>query len=152
MRRIDRQARLSRRELLGLLGAGAGFAAASAVGGDLRVAAASLQAEARTGITSQALEARRNYMMSWPQYAREGAQRAELKSQAMNHAAVMAEVRQLLDWAWRAFPHAHGPADEGMDWDHDLQVNAEAGGWQAVTLTVVHPGTDTPVAMTGAGW
>ena len=55
---------------------------------------------------------------------------------AAQHAAVLAEVRQVLDWAWRAFPHTHGPADDGMDWDHDLQVNVEPGGWHAVTLTL----------------
>ena len=48
----------------------------------------------------------------------------------------MAEVRQVLDWAWRAFPLAHGPIDDGGDWDDDLQVNAEPGGWHAVTLTI----------------
>lgn len=55
---------------------------------------------------------------------------------AAQHAAVLAEVQQVLDWAWRAFPHTHGPADDGMDWDHDLQVNVEPGGWHAVTLTL----------------
>ena len=55
---------------------------------------------------------------------------------AAQHAAVMAEVQQVLDWAWRAFPHTHGPADDGMDWDHDLQVDIEPGGWHAVTLTL----------------
>ena len=55
---------------------------------------------------------------------------------AAQHAAVMAEVQQVLDWAWRAFPHTHGPADDGMDWDHDLQVDVEPGGWHAVTLTL----------------
>ncbi len=52
------------------------------------------------------------------------------------HPAVMAEVQQVLDWAWKRFPHTHGPADEGMDWDHDLQVNVEGGEWHAVTLTL----------------
>jgi len=52
------------------------------------------------------------------------------------HAAVMAEVQQVLDWAWRSFPHTHGPVDEGMDWDHDLQLSVEPGGWHAVTLTL----------------
>lgn len=52
------------------------------------------------------------------------------------HGAVMAEVQQVLDWARRSFPHTHGPVDEGMDWDHDLQVNVEPGGWHAVTLTL----------------
>jgi serine/threonine protein kinase len=60
-----------------------------------------VEANARTGVTSQALEARRNYMMSWPQYARETSQRAELKSQAVNNAAVMAE-RPKLEWSQRA--------------------------------------------------
>lgn len=55
---------------------------------------------------------------------------------AAHHAAVMAEVQQVLDWAWRQFPHTHGPVAEGMDWDHDLQVAEEAGGWHAVTLTL----------------
>lgn len=55
---------------------------------------------------------------------------------AAHHAAVMAEVEQVLAWAWRRFPHTHGAADDGMDWDHDLQVHEEAGGWHAVTLTL----------------
>ncbi|MGB8166053.1 MAG: serine/threonine-protein kinase [Chthoniobacteraceae bacterium] len=59
-----------------------------------------VEAAARTGVTSQALEARRNYMMSWPQYARETSQRAELKSQAINNAAIMAE-RPKLEWSQR---------------------------------------------------
>ena len=56
------------------------------------------------------------------------------------HAAALAEAQAMLDWAWRAFPHTHGPADEGGEWDHDLQVGAEGGGWHAVTLTL----TGTP--------
>ena len=55
---------------------------------------------------------------------------------AEHHALVMAEVQQVLDWAWQHFPHTHGPADDGMDWDHDLQVSMEGGGWHAVTLTL----------------
>lgn len=53
-----------------------------------------------------------------------------------HHAAVMAEVQQVLDWAWRCFPRTHGPVEEGLDWDHDLQVSEEAGGWTAVSLTL----------------
>jgi hypothetical protein len=53
-----------------------------------------------------------------------------------HHAAVMSEVQQVLDWAWQRFPRTHGPADEGMDWDHDLQVSVEQGHWHAVTLTM----------------
>ena len=56
------------------------------------------------------------------------------------HAAVLAEARQVLDWAWRAFPHTHAPADEGGEWFHDLQVGVEGDGWHAVTLTL----TGTP--------
>jgi len=55
---------------------------------------------------------------------------------ADRHAAVMAEVQAVLDWAWRRFPHTHGPVDEGMDWDHDLQVRIEDGAWHAVALTL----------------
>lgn len=55
---------------------------------------------------------------------------------ADHHAAVQAEAQQVLDWAWRHFPHSHGPADEGHDWDHDLQVTVEAGRWYTVTLTL----------------
>ena len=55
---------------------------------------------------------------------------------AGQHAAVKAEVQQVLDWAWRAFPRTHGPVDDGHDWDHDLQVQVESGGWHSVTLTL----------------
>jgi hypothetical protein len=56
------------------------------------------------------------------------------------HPSVLAEAQQVLDWAWHAFPHTHGPADEGGEWDHDLQVGVEGDGWHAVTLTL----TGTP--------
>ncbi len=59
-----------------------------------------VEAQARTGVTSQALEARRNNKMSWPQFAREESQRAELKSQAIAGANVMAE-RPKLEWSQR---------------------------------------------------
>jgi len=55
---------------------------------------------------------------------------------ADRHEAVLAEVRRVLEWAWQRFPHSHGRADDGMDWDHDLQDTVEAGGWHAVTLTL----------------
>lgn len=55
---------------------------------------------------------------------------------AAQHAAVMAEVQQVLDWAWRHFPHAHGPVDEGQDWDHQLHIQVEEGGWHTVSLTL----------------
>jgi len=70
---------------------------------------------------------------------------------ADQHAAVMAEVQQVLDWAWRRFPHSHGPADAGMDWDHDLQISAEPGGWHAVALTLTgsHAFVEAFVAVFG---
>jgi hypothetical protein len=52
------------------------------------------------------------------------------------HAAVMAEVQQALDWAWQQFPNTHGPVEDGADWHHDLQVSVEGGQWHAVTLTL----------------
>ena len=55
---------------------------------------------------------------------------------AGQHAAVMAEVQQVLDWAWQHYPHGHGPVGDGMDWDHDLQVQVEEGHWHAVSLTL----------------
>lgn len=59
-----------------------------------------VEASASTGVTSEALEARRNYKMSWPQFAREESQRAELKSQAEGNAQVMAE-KPKLEWTQR---------------------------------------------------
>lgn len=55
---------------------------------------------------------------------------------AEEHAAVMAEIQQVLDWAWQRFPQTNGPVEDGMDWDHDLQIGAEDGDWHAVTLTL----------------
>ena len=65
---------------------------------------------------------------------------AMASTKAAQHAAVMGEVQQVLDWAWRHFPDAHGPIDDGMHWDHDLQVTIEAGGWHTVTLTLTGTG------------
>ena len=48
-------------------------------------------------------------------------------TQAAQHDAVLAEVRQVLDWAWHHFPHTHGHADDGMDWAYDLQDTVEPG-------------------------
>ncbi len=61
---------------------------------------------------------------------------AMASTQAALHPLVMAEVQAVLHWAWRHFPHTHGPADDGMDWDHDLQVHTEVGGWHTVVLTL----------------
>jgi hypothetical protein len=61
---------------------------------------------------------------------------AMASTRAAQHAAVLAEVQQVLDWAWQHFARSHGPADDGGDWDHHLQVNVESGQWLAVTLTL----------------
>ena len=61
---------------------------------------------------------------------------AMASTQAGQHVAVMAEVQQVMDWAWRRFPQSHGPIDDGSTWDHDLQVTIEDGGWHTVTLTL----------------
>lgn len=61
---------------------------------------------------------------------------AMASTSAEHHAAAMAEAQQVLDWAWQHFPYTHGPADDGKDWDHDLQRSVEAGGWHVVTLTL----------------
>ena len=61
-------------------------------------------------------------------------------TRAEQHAAVMAEVQQVLDWARRHFPHTHGAVDDGNDWQHDLQLTVESGledgAWHSVTLTL----------------
>jgi type 1 glutamine amidotransferase len=59
-----------------------------------------VEAGARTGVSSQALDARRNYKMSWPQFQREEQQRAELKSQTVSQAAVLKE-RPKTEWVAR---------------------------------------------------
>jgi hypothetical protein len=59
---------------------------------------------------------------------------------AARHPAVLSEAQSVLEWAWRAFPHTHGPADDGGEWYHDLQVGVDGDGWHAVTLTL----TGTP--------
>jgi len=61
---------------------------------------------------------------------------AMASTSAAQHALVMAEVQQVLAWARQRFPHTAGPVEDGMDWDHDLQVSSEDGGWQTVTLTL----------------
>jgi hypothetical protein len=55
---------------------------------------------------------------------------------AADHAAVMEEVRQIMGWAWRRFPHTHGSTDDGAEWDDDLQVTVEDDRWHAVALTL----------------
>lgn len=61
---------------------------------------------------------------------------AMASTRAESSEAVMAEVRLVLDWAWREFPDGHGPVEEGGVWDHELLTQEEAGGWRTVTLTL----------------
>jgi hypothetical protein len=58
------------------------------------------QANANTRVTSQALEARRNYKMSWPQYAREQNQAAEIFRQQTNAANLTKELPKV-EWSNR---------------------------------------------------
>lgn len=59
------------------------------------------QADADVRVSSQALEARRNYQMSWPQFARETSQRAEISRQQMS-AAELKKEKTKVEWASRA--------------------------------------------------
>ena len=59
-----------------------------------------VQSDAKARITSQGLEGRKNYLLSWPQYARESDLRDELKRQATSNAAVMKEMSKV-EWADR---------------------------------------------------
>ncbi len=59
------------------------------------------QANANQSNTNQALEARRNYMMSWPQHAREQDQRGELQRQSGNKVALAGEAQKVA-WATRS--------------------------------------------------
>jgi hypothetical protein len=52
-------------------------------------------------ITDQALEARRNYQMRWPQFFRERDQRDELRKEKQNGAA-LTKQRPILEWADRS--------------------------------------------------
>jgi outer membrane murein-binding lipoprotein Lpp len=58
------------------------------------------QANANQTNTNQPLEAHRNYMMSWPQYARETDQRSELQRQSGNRVALAGEAQKVA-WATR---------------------------------------------------
>jgi hypothetical protein len=51
------------------------------------------QADANTKVTSQSLEARRNYKMSWLQYAREQDERAEIQHQQGNNVSLAKAVQ-----------------------------------------------------------
>ncbi len=61
--------------------------------------------------------------------------------------AVLAEMREVLQWAEMHAPGPRGPLDEGGAWDADEQVQADndsnndssAGGWTTVTLTLTGP-------------
>jgi hypothetical protein len=68
------------------------------------------------------------------------AEAATEASQLALVAAVEAEVQQVLDWAWRTFPHTHGPVEQGFDWDHDVQHtlvrSGDGHGWHTTALTL----------------
>lgn len=71
---------------------------------DLALAHAGLrnaQANNNQNLTSQSLEARRNYMTSWPQYAREQDERSEIERHSKDSVNVTKE-RLKVDWAERA--------------------------------------------------
>ncbi len=57
-------------------------------------------------------------------------------AQSARHDAALAEAQLLLDWAWRHFGASHGPAEDGGDWNHDLQVQVEPDGWHTLALTL----------------
>lgn len=59
------------------------------------------QVDANKATSTQALDARRNHEMSWPQYAREESQRAALRENETNKADVKKE-RLKVEWATRA--------------------------------------------------
>ena len=59
------------------------------------------QVEANKAISNQALDARRNYKMSWPQYAREESQRSALRENESDKADVKKE-RIKVEWARRS--------------------------------------------------
>lgn len=58
------------------------------------------QANANIAVTDQALEARRNFKMSWPQYFREKDQRDQLRNEK-DAAAALARQRPAVEWADR---------------------------------------------------
>lgn len=52
------------------------------------------------------------------------------------HAAVMAEVEQVMTWARAEFGSRQGPVEDGHAWDHALAIQHEADGWITVALTL----------------
>jgi hypothetical protein len=60
---------------------------------------------------------------------------AMASTREVQHAAVMAEVNEVLAWAQAEFGGRQGPVEDGHAWDHELLVQNEAGGWITVTLT-----------------
>ncbi|MEZ5385373.1 MAG: DUF1080 domain-containing protein [Prosthecobacter sp.] len=62
---------------------------------------AAAQADANKATSTQALDARRNYQMSWPQYAREESQRAALRENESGKADVKKQ-RLKVEWMQRA--------------------------------------------------
>mgnify|MGYP003575296604 CR=1 FL=1 len=65
---------------------------------------------------------------------------AMASTRVAEHDAVRAEAAAARAWARRHFPTGPGPVEDGADWDEDLQVVNEPGGW--VTLTLTFSGSD----------
>ncbi|MEY4564671.1 MAG: hypothetical protein RLZZ618_3948 [Pseudomonadota bacterium] len=52
-------------------------------------------------------------------------------------AALRAEIALVLDWAFDAFPHSHGPFEDGGEWDHDLQGRLEFSAEESLSYDPV---------------
>lgn len=74
---------------------------------------------------------------------------AMASTRADAHAGVLAEAREVIDWASRAFPDTRGPVEDSMDWDGDILVAGSpvrqigAGAWSG--RPVVRPGMEAAV-------
>lgn len=79
-----------------------------------------------------------DYLLFDLSYAADGVHTLEAMASTRqeHHERVMAEVREVLEWAWARFPDGHGPVEDGADWHHDLQVRVDAEGWHEVRLTL----------------
>lgn len=57
---------------------------------------------------------------------------AMASTQSPQVAAVRAEIAQVLDWAYAAFPGMQAPLDEGGEWDFNLQGQQEWTSHEAI--------------------
>lgn len=67
-----------------------------------------------------------------------GSWEAMASVRASQVAAVLAEVRSVLDWAEANSPGPFGPLDDGGIWEADHQLQTD-GDWVTVTFTIVGP-------------